>query len=429
VPPAAQLEEELERALRDAAADVARGASRLALTLSGGLDSRLVLAALGPEKLAGAITYATRDNHEVGVARRLAAAAGVSHHLAWRHEEFYAELMPRAVGLLGTELRGECHGFCVPDNGLDREFDLIVGGFFSDTLLKGHYMPSALRERVRRRSPFYRLKRAAGKALRSLRVLPPVKAQAPHFWELAWRMESRLEPAVREAVRERRAVRLQQVRRVRPQSAEEWVRFWPASRGDGAYGPQANARLFTSDELFFHRRLVEVAARIPLHEKLGGRLTRRVFPKLYGDLGGIENAATGLPAAAPHANHRPDGAGEGNSDAGASSPRSRFPWNDVRDSWVDWELLQKHSPTWSSYRAALAASPAVEVLDAVLTGGAGEFIDAYRDEAGHLFNRAALQLAYAIDRTLRRANTRPAPAPQPAAVPGAANDRLVPIPS
>jgi hypothetical protein len=38
------------------------GASRIALTLSGGLDSRLVLASLLGDNLAGAITYATRGD-------------------------------------------------------------------------------------------------------------------------------------------------------------------------------------------------------------------------------------------------------------------------------------------------------------------------------------------------------------------------------
>jgi asparagine synthetase B (glutamine-hydrolysing) len=433
-PDPAELEEELEQALRAAAADVTRGARSAATTLSGGLDSRVVLAALaGGTGVAGgacvaAITYATRENNEVNVARRVARAAGVPHRIAWRGEEFYAELMPRAVGLLGTELRGECHGFCVIDNALDREFDLVVGGFFSDTLFKGHYMPSALRERVRRRSPVYRARRAAGKALRSLGVLPPVKAPSPHFWDRARAMESSLSEGVREALRERRRVRLEQVRNVRPESAEEWVRFWPGSRGDGAYGPQANTRLFTSDELFFHRRLVELAARVPMHEKLGGRLTRRVFPRLYGELGQIENAATGLPPAATSGpNIRQAAKVEGSSSAAAATPqRSPFPWNDVNDSWVDWELLQKHSPTWCSYRAALADSAAVDVLAGVLPGAA-EFIRSYRDEAGHLFNRAAVQLAYAVDRVLHRDPVEfvtPPPSAPPAERPSAVAARL-----
>jgi hypothetical protein len=180
-------------------------------------------------------------------------------------------------------------------------------------------------------------------------------------------------------------------------------------------------RLFTCDELFFHRRLVEVAARVPAYEKVAGRLTRRVFPRVYGELGEIENAATGVPAALAKPSRRRNGR------AGADGrwngrpvplPGSSDPWNDVEDSWVNWELLQKLSPTWSSYRAALADSPAMEVLGGVLAGGAREFVGAYRDEAGFLFNRAVVQLAYAVDRTLRGPAAPRAPsagAAQPAA--------------
>ena len=401
-PGAAELEEELEQALRAASQDIARGASRVGLTLSGGLDSRLVLATLMGEKLAGAITYATRENRELDVARRVAAAAGVPHHIAWRGEEFYAELMPRAVGLLGTELRGESHGFCIVDNGLDRTFDVVVGGFLSDTLFKGHYMSQAMRERVRRRSPYYRTRQAVAGAARAVGLLPPARSR-PHYWDVARQMSSRLRPEVRDELAERQRVRLEQVRRVRPQSAEEWVRFWPGSRCDGGYGPQANTRLFTADELFMHRRLIEVAARVPLHEKLDGRLTKRVFPRLYGHLGEIENASTGVPAAAEARaagrRARP-AATNGNGWHAAAPEPSAVPWKDVQHSWVDYVLLQKLSPTWASYRTALADSPALDLLDGVLAGGVRDFIAAYRDEAGFLFNRAAVQLTYAVDRTL-----------------------------
>jgi hypothetical protein len=228
-------------------------------------------------------------------------------------------------------------------------------------------------------------------------------------------MTGRLTPEVRDGIAERRRIRLEQVRSVRPESAEEWMRFWPASGCDGGYGPQANARLFTSDELFMHRRLIEVAARTPLHEKLDGRLTGRVFPRLYGDLGRIENSSTGLPADAAASKRRRrnghlNGGGPGANGNGSAAHSSRYPWNDVDHSWVDYELLQKLSPTWGSYRTALADSPAIDVMDAVLSDGVREFISEYRDEAGFLFNRAAVQLTYAIDRALR---PRPAAPPPP----------------
>ena len=424
-PGAAELEADLESALRDAAQDMARGVSKIALTLSGGLDSRLVLASLLGDKLAGAITYATRENRELDVARRVAAAAGVRHYVAWRGEEFYAELMPRAVALLGSELRGESHGFAIADNNLDRSFDVIVGGFLSDTLFKGHYMSQAARENVRLRSPYYRARKAVAGLARAAGVLPPAR-QRPHYWDVARNMSGRLRPEIREALAERHRVRLEQVRRVRPQSAEEWVRFWPGNRCDGGYGPQANTRLFTADELFMHRRLIEVATRLPAHEKLNGRLTRRVFPRLYGKLGEIEDSSTGLPATAsadaaqrrrkpaPVADPSSGGA-EGNGHRPGPPPASRFPWNDVQHSWVDYEELQKLSPVWASYRATLANSRALGVLDGVLEGGVRDFIKAYQDEAGFLFNRAAVQLTYALDRSLRPATPAPQePEPEPA---------------
>jgi hypothetical protein len=58
----------------------------------------------------------------------------------------------------------------------------------------------------------------------------------------------------------------------------------------------------------------------------------------------------------------------------------------------------------------LEHSPAVDVLDRVLSGGARRFVTSYQDEAGFLFNRAALQLAFALDRALRAAQPLGSPA-------------------
>jgi hypothetical protein len=80
---------------------------------------------------------------------------------------------------------------------------------------------------------------------------------------------------------------------------------------------------------------------------------------------------------------------------------------------VDYELLQKLSPVWSSYRATLSTSRAHDVLDGVVDGGVRDFISAYRDEAGFLFNRAAMQVTYALDRTLRAAAPAAARHPEP----------------
>jgi hypothetical protein len=147
-----------------------------------------------------------------------------------------------------------------------------------------------------------------------------------------------------------------------------------------------------------------------MREKLGGRLAKRVFARLYGALGEIENANTGLRADADPSAKRPRNV-NGNGHSNGHPPRTTCPWNDVQHSWVDYDLLQKLSPTWSAYRTALARSPALDVLDGVLTDGVRPFVAAYHDDAGFLFNRAAMQLAYAIDRTL--ADRAPAPVPEP----------------
>src|SRR5262249_56118517 len=69
----------LASALRRATARLGDGAGRVGLPLSGGLDSRPLLAATERRPLV-TITYGRRDSDDLVLAARLAALAGTEHH-------------------------------------------------------------------------------------------------------------------------------------------------------------------------------------------------------------------------------------------------------------------------------------------------------------------------------------------------------------
>lgn len=396
---------EFGEALRVAGEDVTRGVKRVAVMLSGGLDSRAVLGAVPREKRAGVVTYITRENREISVARRVAEAMGVEQRLAWRGEEFYAELMGRAVPLMGGELRADCHAFCLADNGLDDAYDMLLGGYLSDTFFKGHFMPNWAKEMHRNKS----LKEQVRYLARRIGLLPPVRPWQA-FREAAIRMGERMRPAVRGEMAERQRIRLEEVRKVRPETAEEWVRFWPASRHDDSYGTLVNGKLFVTDELFMHRGVVGLAARVPWAEKYDARLARRVFPKFYGAAAAIENANTGMHVGADEREVGREMARRRKEAVAASKGSGASPWNEVEDSWTNFEMMMRLSPAWRSYRRALDGSPAVEVWESVIDVDVmRKHVDAYQPDAGMLFNKMAVQLTWYMDRVLRR-QSRPATA-------------------
>lgn len=387
--------DQIETAIRFAAQDVTRGADTVAVTLSGGMDSRTVFAAIPREKRVVALTYATKMNREVEVAREVARAWGVEHVLAWREPEFYAKLLlERGPGLLGIERRGAAHGFGVVDNGLGRSYDLILGGQLSDTLLKDHYMPKHEKEVWRTK---YLPERCKTLAKRLLGVsAPPGHAASPLSTVGRHLLEEHLQPSVRQAVRERRKQRLETLRDIRPRSAEEWVRFWPTSRQDDLAHVSGNMKLFAFDSLFMHRRIVEPARRIAPRYRYAGRAAHDAFMNVFGHLGAIRNANTLLPANASERSLHRMRKRTRQLDNGAR-PQSDDPWNDVQGSWVDLKALQIHSPYWREGRNSLRASRVCEILDQVLGVKASSFIDGYDDALTPGFNVMVMQLACFLD--------------------------------
>ncbi|MCA9303534.1 MAG: hypothetical protein KC996_05375, partial [Phycisphaerales bacterium] len=142
----AEMSGRLERAIRTAGDEITAGCTNAAVLLSGGFDSRLVLAAIPAERLGAALTYVTNENRETRVAAEVAAGAGVAHVPVRRDEAYFPGLVERGMRLLGMELRGNTHGLCLADNGLSDRFDVVIGGQLSDTLLKDHFMPFSKRD-------------------------------------------------------------------------------------------------------------------------------------------------------------------------------------------------------------------------------------------------------------------------------------------
>jgi asparagine synthetase B (glutamine-hydrolysing) len=395
------LTEELVDAMRVAGREITDGVDSVGLTLSGGRDSRAVLCALPPEKRAGAITFVTRQNRESSVARAVAAAAGVPHYFAERPTDFYERLMERSVALQGCEQRGQAHGICIPDCGLHELFHVIVSGQFADTFLKDHFMPEWMRAEAapsgRRRPFFWWLSRRNDRA--------PQGDLGTMAWLENGALLKHLRRDIGERVRARHEQRFAEVSRVRLRSAAEWTAIWPASRRYAAASHvQGNSRTFPSDTLYVHRRIIDVAVRIPPHLRLGGALANRAFQRLYGStLSSLEDANTGLPITAGEKAERI--AENRRKKSGRASefkrlPPSAAPWNDVHSSWVDMEVLQQHSAHWAALRRRLSSSAALDVLGAVLVRDPVELVREYQPALPFGFNFMAIQLVHYLDLAL-----------------------------
>lgn len=388
---ASAISDRLERAIRTAADDITAGCTNAAVLLSGGFDSRLVIAAVPKDRLGAALTYVTNENRETRVAGEVARAAGTRQILVRRDEAYFPGLVERGMQLLGMELRGNTHGLCLADNGLADRFDVVIGGQLSDTLLKDHFVPFSKRDAIAARGVRPLLRRLIKGPI-------PPRVVSPEHTTGRTQLEVHLSDEIREQVRARKADRLEAVRRVRPTSADEWHRFWPCSRQDDSSHTLGNMRLTLSDTLFAHTDIIEVACDLSTEMRAEGKLADAVFMKICGPLASITNANTGLPAnASARALRTQQKRKRLERQRQAQSGEERTDWNAVENSWADPIAMQKHAPRWSEHRAHLDGSSAADLLDRLLVRDGERMIASYQDDLPSTTNHIAMQMALWAD--------------------------------
>ena len=373
-----ESQDELEAAIRYAGEDLTRGARCVGVTLSGGTDSRTVLAAVPPEKRALAITFADHENKETRTAARIARTASVSHHLAMRDPEFYVHLGNRESRLIGIE-RGfvNSHGFAAVDSPPPDPLDLILCGHLSDTLLKANYATRA------------RLFRSPARSVRQLRAWfsnKPIFFASPAYDQL----HAALRPHIQRRGLARVEQRLADLKMIRPITASEWFGFYPLSRCASIHYTLANARLFPSDQLFLHNRILDVAVTARLSHKATRRITTSAFERITGSLADITNSNTGLAASAGRwriAWHKLRQRRSRKPPSAVRLEGSLYPWY-TDGSWVDYGALHRYSKAWHDLSELCA--PNAHALDLVLNDSPTRFLT--EDHLPSSFNHTIVRL-------------------------------------
>jgi asparagine synthase (glutamine-hydrolysing) len=112
---------------------------RYALLLSGGLDSRLILAGL--QKPIECLTVGSRQNNEYLVAKELANAKKYPHSFIKRPDSHYADILEEA-SFLGGSMNMYTHAhFLNLDKELKAKADVFFHGHGFDYMFQGKYLP------------------------------------------------------------------------------------------------------------------------------------------------------------------------------------------------------------------------------------------------------------------------------------------------
>jgi asparagine synthase (glutamine-hydrolysing) len=131
--------EELVAVMKRSARNLMRGGARVGMLLSGGLDARMVVAAV--EDKITCFTFGDYLNPEAEAARRIARARGFEFHFLQRDPDDYVNIIDTAVDL-GNGMHPFNHAHATTFlNIIGQQCDVITHGYVPELLFRGTSLP------------------------------------------------------------------------------------------------------------------------------------------------------------------------------------------------------------------------------------------------------------------------------------------------
>jgi hypothetical protein len=241
------------------------GVHRAAVLLSGGEDSRTVLAAVPERVEIRGVVYAEWESREMRIARRVGRAHGARVDRATRPHDHYSARFPDMARIAGsTHQFTDIHGLGLDISPPLATFPVVLGGLSADSLVKACHAP---------KHTGFRSPRLPG-----------------------------LRPDLLEAVDERRSRHLEWLRRWRPETADEWMWLWPFAMRHYSGNVAGARRQFRSWQPYHSTAVLDVAAVAPQRLKRRRRLFRRAMRPLLRRTAWVPHARHHFPYLGPVGN-------------------------------------------------------------------------------------------------------------------------------
>ncbi len=278
------IAEELATAFRSVVRDRC-DRTRVGVTLSGGQDSRLIMACVPRDVECLGVTFGEYPNRESRTARKIAETYGRSFVFLQREPEFLADAMVSTVRLTGCEfdwVHAHAVGFSDRIDALG--LGAVLGGSQMDVYLKG----CEAAEWVRRK--------------RLMGLLPDVyeKVESGCVGEEAGALDAVMDETVVGEMALRRRSRYEENAGIERGSLAEWLKIYPFSCDNIGALWSAERRILPVRPVTMDRRLLDVALRCPIELKLGGRIFLLAAKRLYGPGTRIPSANDGVRPCSGH---------------------------------------------------------------------------------------------------------------------------------
>jgi hypothetical protein len=326
---------------------------KLAVTLSGGLDSRLILSVVPREMDCVTLTFCDFENREARTARAIARKCQRPWIPLVRHKEFIGDNLLQTIKFTGCEgmfVYAHMIGFADQVNALG--IDSILGGTQMDTYLKGYYA----RDMVR----------ASGLPWSWPHNFEKIPVDFVHSLTDLW--QQNFSKHVTERVYEARQSFFNRYFDPRRSSTAEWLSLNPIDTMFVSW--RGERRVLPSRLIVLDRRLLEFSFKCPVHLKLGNYIYLKAAGPLFGPSASVPTSDKGiLPNAGSFSNFGRRirrKCGEAMSNLIARSRHVQHSWHDYQSYWqnsaVLRDLIAQHSNQLSRFDGSLFKDTGQSIL-------------------------------------------------------------------
>lgn len=230
---------------------------KLAQFISAGEDSRALSGMLPQEKSRDAYIFLDHMNREGIIAKKVAETYKANFTSGYRSKTHYLDILPESSILVGAGHQyTHAHSLGFDKKYKLAEYPAVFGGYLSDSLLKGAYVPKV---RGAGRFPF----------------VPDFEINRSPVGKQLSKHAAIVDVTVLDSIKVRQNEHFEFIKKIRPTTANEWFVLYPASMRVAIPNYYSTRRLFKSYEPFLSHESVKVASGVPTSWKLNRRLFNR----------------------------------------------------------------------------------------------------------------------------------------------------------
>jgi len=260
----------------------------IGVLLSGGEDSRVVLASI-PEGLnTSAYTFLDSYNREGVVAEKIAKIYKAQFNLGFRSSNQYLEQLEECSNLVGSQNEfTHIHAYKFHKRFNFMKHGAILGGFYSDSYLKGYYIPDFnISVNLKRIGIF-------SSRIRQYQIRLGQDFDENYLDKIFSNMKimSVFSKKLICSVIQRQKEHFKRVKAFCPTTALEWMKLWPLNESSPYYS--GNRRLFRSYEPFLDSECIKFALSVPQQWKINRQLFQEAFKPLISSSWYVTHAGSG----------------------------------------------------------------------------------------------------------------------------------------